>query len=173
MHTQFSQAGDADGCLSLQCCTVIVLTHLALNYNLLGKHSMNTATVDDQTLCADTVNDLATVTQELRNESSMRRVHMYTGVRVFVPPTPRSFSQLHEYLIPSSTQICWKKALSLCRREMSELILKHGITTGSSGYDPVAPHICNMKGCLLGHIALLTQAHQLHCALCFPSTLGG
>ena len=63
------------------------------------------------------------------------------------------------------------KALSMCRREMSELILKHGITMGA-GYDPMAPHICNMKGCLLGHIALLTQAHQSYNALCFPSPLG-
>lgn len=66
----------------MQCCIVIILTHLALNYNLLGKHSMNTTAVDDQTLCADMVNNLATVTHELRIESSMRRVHMYTGVRI-------------------------------------------------------------------------------------------
>lgn len=80
LHTQFSQAGNTDGCLSLQCCIVIMLTHLALNYNLLGKHSMNTGTVDDQTLCADMISHLATVTRELQIESSMRRVHMYTGV---------------------------------------------------------------------------------------------
>ena len=61
---------------------MIALTHLALNYNLLGKHSMNPAAVDDQTLCADTISHLATVTQELGMESSMRRVHMYTGVRI-------------------------------------------------------------------------------------------
>jgi hypothetical protein len=60
----------------------MILTHLALNYNLLGKHSMNTATVDDQTLCADMISQLAAVTRGLRNESFMRRVHMYTGVRV-------------------------------------------------------------------------------------------
>jgi len=63
------------------------------------------------------------------------------------------------------------KALSMCRREVTELIMKHGITTGS-GYDSMAPHTCNMKGCLLGYIALLTQAYQLYNALCFPSTLG-
>ena len=81
LQIQFSQAGDADGCISLQCCIVIMLTHLALNYNLLGKHSTNTAAVDDRTLCADMISHLAAVTQELRVESSMRRVHTYTGVR--------------------------------------------------------------------------------------------
>lgn len=54
---------------------------------------------------------------------------------------------------------------------MSELILKHGITPGTS-YDPMASHVCNMKGCLLGQIALLTQAHQWYNALYFPSSLG-
>lgn len=57
-----------------------MLTHLALIYNLLGKHSMNTAAVDERTLCADMISHLAALTQELRFESSMRRVHMYTGV---------------------------------------------------------------------------------------------
>ena len=85
MHIQFSRIGDTDGCLSLQSCVVIMLTHLALNYCLLGKHSLNTAAVDDQTLCADMVSHLVTVTQELRVESAMRRVHMYTGVRVDNP----------------------------------------------------------------------------------------
>ena len=65
-----------------------MLTHLALNYNLLGKHSMNTTAVDDQTSCADMVSHLAVVTQELRVESSMRRVHMYTGVCIFNPFFP-------------------------------------------------------------------------------------
>jgi hypothetical protein len=88
LHTQYSQAGDADGCLSLKCCIVIMLTHLALNYNLLGKHSMDTVTVDDQTSCADMVSHLATVTQELRSESSMRRVHMYTAVCICNPFIP-------------------------------------------------------------------------------------
>ena len=46
---------------------------------------MNTATADDQTFCADMVSHLATVTQELRAESSMRRVHMYTGVCSYGP----------------------------------------------------------------------------------------
>ena len=63
------------------------------------------------------------------------------------------------------------KALGMCRREMSELVVKHGIATGT-GYDPITPHICNMKGCLLGHIALLRQACQSYNALCFPSSLG-
>ena len=67
---------------------VITLTHLALNYNLLRKHSMNTTTVDDQTLCADMVSHLVAVTGELRIESSMRRVHMYTGVRACDPFIP-------------------------------------------------------------------------------------
>jgi len=58
----------------------------------------------------------------------------------------------------------------MCRREMSELIVKHGITTGA-GYDPMAPHVCNMKGRLLGHIVLLTQAYQSYNVLCFPSSL--
>ena len=80
LQIQFSQAEDADGCLSLKCCIAIMLTHLALNYNLLGKHSSNTAAVDDRTLCADMISHLTAVTQELRVESSMRRVHMYTGV---------------------------------------------------------------------------------------------
>ena len=60
------------------------------------------------------------------------------------------------------------KALSMCRREMSELVVKHGIA--GAGYDPMAPHVCNMKGCLLGHIVLLTQAYQSYNALCFPSS---
>jgi hypothetical protein len=63
------------------------------------------------------------------------------------------------------------KALSMCRREMTQLIVKHGITTGTS-YDPMTPHTCNMKGCLLGNIALLTQVYQSYNALCFPSALG-
>ena len=88
LQTQFSQAGDADGCLSLKCCIAIALTHLALNYNLLGKHPMNTAAVDDQTSCADMVSHLAVVTKELRVESSMRRVHMYTGVCIYNPFFP-------------------------------------------------------------------------------------
>ena len=92
LNTQFSQAGDADGCLSLKCCIAIVLTHLALNYNLLGKHPMNTASVDDQTSCADMVSHLAVVTQELRVESSMRRVHMYTGVCVRNPLSPHDLA---------------------------------------------------------------------------------
>lgn len=90
LYTQFFQAGDADGCLSLQCCIVIVLTHLALNHNLLGKHSMNAGAIDDQTLCADVISHLTSVTQELQIESSMRRVHMYTGVCTHL--RPRSFS---------------------------------------------------------------------------------
>ena len=63
------------------------------------------------------------------------------------------------------------KALSMCRREVSELIVKHGIST-VAGYDPMAPHACSMKGCLLGHIALLTQAYQSYNGLCFPSSHG-
>jgi hypothetical protein len=89
LQTQFSQAGDADGCLSLKCCIVIMLTHLALGYNLLGKHQMNTTAVDDQTSCADMVSHLAVITQELRAESSIRRVHMYTGVCIHTPLSSR------------------------------------------------------------------------------------
>ena len=59
----------------------------------------------------------------------------------------------------------------MCRREMSQLIVKHGITTETS-YDSISPHSCNMKGCLLGHIAFLTQVYQSYNALCFPSSLG-
>ena len=59
---------------------MITLTHLALNYNLLGKLSTNMINVDDQTFCADMISHLVSTTQELRTESSMRRVHMYTGV---------------------------------------------------------------------------------------------
>lgn len=161
---QFSQIGDADGHLSLKCCIVIMLTHLALNYNLLGKHSMNPDAVEDQILRADMVSHLVAVTRELRVESSMRRVHMYTAVRVCGDPLFLHFATSN----PISQQICWMKALSMCKREMSALILKHGITTGM-GYDPMTPHSCNMKGCLIGHIALLTQVHQSFSALCFPS----
>jgi hypothetical protein len=80
LQIQFSQAGDTDGCLSLKCCVAIILTHLARNYNLLGKHSTNAGAVDDRTSCADMISHLAAVTQGLRVEASMRRVHMYTGV---------------------------------------------------------------------------------------------
>lgn len=90
LQIQFSQAGDTDGCLSLKCCVAIVLTHLALNYNLLGKHSTNTAAVDDRTSCADMISHLAAVTQELRVEASMRRVHMYTGACFSNPLSLRS-----------------------------------------------------------------------------------
>lgn len=59
----------------------------------------------------------------------------------------------------------------MCRREMSGLVVKHGITMGT-GYDPTTPHSCNMKGCLLGYITFLTQVYQSYNALCFPSSLG-